>query len=196
MMIIQGSKTSKKSLISLLIISLFRWLLNYSSIAWSNETWRIGSDRIDWDHQIIHVTGGSDGLGRVITETLAIKNMRFFWDIRPLTANPSDSDVHHYECDISDAKAVEAVADRVKNEVGDPTIIINNVEVANGTFIIDLNPSEIQRFGVNIMAHFHLLKAFLPTLIELKNGYIVSTISIALLASVKLQITVLQKQLF
>ncbi|EGG10548.1 uncharacterized protein MELLADRAFT_93574 [Melampsora larici-populina 98AG31] len=104
--------------------------------------------------------------------------MRFFWDIRPLTANPSDSDVHHYECDISDAKAVEAVADRVKNEVGDPTIIINNVEVANGTFIIDLNPSEIQRFGVNIMAHFHLLKAFLPTLIELKNGYIVSTISI------------------
>ncbi|EGG10373.1 uncharacterized protein MELLADRAFT_94405 [Melampsora larici-populina 98AG31] len=110
--------------------------------------------------------------------------MRFFWDIRPLTANPSDSDVHHYECDISDAKAVEAVADRVKNEVGDPTIIINNVEVANGTFIIDLNPSEIRRFGVNIMAHFHLLKAFLPTLIELKNGYIVSTISIVTVASI------------
>ncbi|EGG10288.1 uncharacterized protein MELLADRAFT_103569 [Melampsora larici-populina 98AG31] len=43
--------------------------------------------------------------------------------------------------------------------------------------IFDQSPNN-KSFGVNIMAHFHLLKAFLPTLIELKNGYIVTVASI------------------
>ncbi|EGF99603.1 uncharacterized protein MELLADRAFT_45702 [Melampsora larici-populina 98AG31] len=170
-----------QSSIYFLIIVSIRWLLNYSSLAWLNKTWRIGwGDRIDWDHQIVLVTGGSDGLGRVLVETLDLKNITLVvLDLKPFTTNPSESDVHYYQCDVSDPKAVEAVADRIKAEVGDPTIIINNAGVVNGKLIVDLNPNEVQRsFGVNVMSHFYLLKAFLPKMIELKQGHIVTVASV------------------
>ncbi|KAH9816508.1 hypothetical protein DFH28DRAFT_965474 [Melampsora americana] len=178
--LIQGSKTLYDLSIVFLILISIRSVLNHSSLLWQNKSWKIGFNRLDWDHQIILLTGASDGLGRVIVETLEIKNITLVvLDIKPFVKNPSDSDVHYYQCDVSDPKAVKVVADQIKVEVGHPTIIINNAGIVNGKMIVDLDPNEIQRsFGVNVMAHFYILKEFLPKMIEKKKGHIVTVASV------------------
>lgn len=64
-----------------------------------------------------------------------------------------------YTCDVSNYKEVEAVAERIRqdvsfglkpvfpmltNQVGDPTIIINNAGVVKGKLLLDLTESDIK----------------------------------------------------
>ncbi|KAG0146863.1 hypothetical protein CROQUDRAFT_700925 [Cronartium quercuum f. sp. fusiforme G11] len=167
------------SLRFLFIVSL-RWLLVYSSAAWANKTWSVGFERIDWTEQIVLITGGSDGLGRVIAETLAVKHVTVVvLDIKPFATDSESEDVHFYECDVSKPEVVETVADRVRAEVGHPTIIINNAGLIVGKLIIDLAPDDVQRtFGVNVLSHFSILKAFLPEMIAQKTGHVVTIASV------------------
>lgn len=72
-------------------------------------------------------------------------------------------------------------------------MLVNNAGVAQGKLIIDLKPEDIYQyvalhlilstgslnttfrtFGVNTLAHFWTLKAFLPGMIKNKIGHIVS----------------------
>lgn len=55
-----------------------------SSRAWRNRTLALWSERIDWTEQIVLITGGADGLGRVIAETLAMKHITVVvLDVKP-----------------------------------------------------------------------------------------------------------------
>jgi NADP-dependent 3-hydroxy acid dehydrogenase YdfG len=72
-------------------------------------------------------------------------------------------------------------------------MLVNNAGVAQGKLIIDLKPEDVYQyvelhlilstgclnttfrtFGVNTLAHFWTLKAFLPGMIKNKVGHIVS----------------------
>jgi len=73
-------------------------------------------------------------------------------------------------------------------------MLINNAGVAQGKLIVDLTPEDIYQyvifthfahqrlkrtvrtFGVNTLAHFWTLKAFLPGMIKNKTGHIVSLV--------------------
>ncbi|EGG06018.1 uncharacterized protein MELLADRAFT_87531 [Melampsora larici-populina 98AG31] len=55
-----------------------------------------------------------------------------------------------------DPKAVKDVVDRVKAEVGHPTIISNKAGVVDGKSIIDLSLSEIQWYVTAIHDHWVL----------------------------------------
>src|ERR1700722_7968169 len=78
-------------------------------------------------------------------------------------------------------------------QIGNPTIIVNNAGVLQGKLILDLSPEDIQQyglsfffkflfesvtilrtFGVNLLAHYWILKAFLPAMIKEQTGHIVS----------------------
>lgn len=164
------------------ILVTIRSFIRWSSQAWINRRWT--TTPIDWSEQIVLVTGGSDGLGRVLVETLVLKNVTVVvLDIKPFDDNPhqegEDGDVAFYHCDISDPAMVESVATKIKKEVGSPTILINNAGVVVGRKIVDLTPEDIHRtFGVNVLSHFYLLKAFLPHMIERKIGHIVTISSV------------------
>ncbi|KAH9820757.1 hypothetical protein DFH28DRAFT_884161 [Melampsora americana] len=159
-----------------------RWILIISSRAWRNRTWALWPERIDWTEQIVLITGGADGLGRVIAETLAMKHITVVvLDVKPFvnSGEELEYDIHHFVCDVSNPKSVEEVTNRIKKEIGDPTIVINNAGTVNGRLIIDLQPDELQRsFGVNVMSHFLLLKAFLPQMIKNGTGHIVTIASV------------------
>ncbi|KIY49495.1 NAD(P)-binding protein [Fistulina hepatica ATCC 64428] len=87
--------------------------------------------------------------------------------------------IHFYQCDVSKWENVKIMAERVSKEIGDPTIIINNAGVVQGKLILDLLPSEIERtFNVNTLAHFWIIKAFLPAMLSRKSGHIVSVASV------------------
>jgi len=166
--------------IRFLIFVLVRTLVRWSSQAWRNRRWSRG--QIDWSEQVVLVTGGSDGLGRVLVETLLLKHITVVvLDIKPYSDRDEqeEGDVHFYQCDISDPLAVEAAADRIREEVGSPTIIVNNAGIVHGKPILELEPHEVQKtFGVNVFAHFYVIKAFLPEMIKRNSGHIVTMASI------------------
>lgn len=155
------------------------WLASFSSNAWRNRLWRrgvrglLGGHRVDWHEQIVVVTGGASGLGRVLVETLAVRHVTVIvLDKLPYVSDWDD--VYSYEVDVSSRDQVFAVAERIRAEVGEPTILINNAGLVVGKTLLELSESEIRRtFDVNTLAHYWTLQAFLPAIVKRKSGHIV-----------------------
>ncbi|KAL6040912.1 hypothetical protein STEG23_037888, partial [Scotinomys teguina] len=110
------------------------------------------------------------------------------WDINQegnmetcrLVKTKGDVKVFAYECDCSNRKEVYKVADQVKEEVGDVTILINNAGVVTGKPFLDIPDHMVEKsFLVNAISHFWTCKAFLPAMIKADHGHLVCISSIA-----------------
>lgn len=89
-------------------------------------------------------------------------------------------------CDVTDKEAVYTMAKSVLADVGAPDIIINNAGVVERSRFIDCDDALLERtMNVNIMAHFWVLKAFLPEMIDLRKGHVCQIASAAGLMGVK-----------
>ncbi|OCF45009.1 hypothetical protein I317_01060 [Kwoniella heveanensis CBS 569] len=143
-------------------------------------TWLLAPEKLKWGKQIVLITGGGSGIGALLAETLAIRNV----SVVVLTKEPpkyesENENISTYVCDVSDYKAVEAVSKRIQKEVGDPTIIVNNAGVVKGKLLLDLTEEDVQNtFGANTLAHFWVLKAFLPAMLRAGEGHIVTMSSV------------------
>jgi short-subunit dehydrogenase len=94
-------------------------------------------------------------------------------DINPIVTE--NYNIAYYKCDVSKWDEVEAVSKKVIEEIGEPTILVNNAGVVQGKLIVDLSAEDVlQTFGVNTLSHFWILKAFLPSLLKNKSGHIVT----------------------
>jgi len=133
--------------------------------------------RLDWGEQVIVITGGSSGIGALLANTLALRQCT----VAVLDIHPIETDNYNinYKCDVSDWKQVESVAKQIKEELGRPTIIVNNAGVVQGKLILDLTDEDVkQTFNVNVVAQFNILRAFLPYLVTAKQGHVVSISSL------------------
>ncbi|WWD08643.1 hypothetical protein V865_006756 [Kwoniella europaea PYCC6329] len=146
----------------------------------SGGTWLFAPEKLKWDEQIVLITGGGSGIGALLAETLAMRNV----SVVVLTKDPpkfetDNENIYTYICDVSDYKSVEAVAEKVREEVGDPTIIVNNAGVVKGKLLLDLTEEDVKdTFGSNTLAHFWILKAFLPSLLRQNHGHIITMSSV------------------
>ncbi|XP_072038023.1 epidermal retinol dehydrogenase 2-like isoform X1 [Amphiura filiformis] len=87
---------------------------------------------------------------------------------------------HTYVCDISKKEDVYEAAAKVKEEVGEVTILINNAGIVSGTKLLDTPDAKIiKTMEVNSMAHAWTLKSFLPDMLKNDHGHIVTIASIA-----------------
>ncbi|NXI13812.1 RDHE2 dehydrogenase, partial [Irena cyanogastra] len=139
--------------------------------------------------EIVLITGAGSGIGRL----LAVKFARLgatvvLWDINQeglnytvkLARENGAGRVHSYICDCSKRQDIYRVADQVKKEVGDVSILINNVGVVIGKRFLDSPDSLVEKtMEVNTMAHFWTYKAFLPAMIAANHGHLVSIASTA-----------------
>jgi len=161
-----------------LAVSLF-WLIKWYSRLYRNQgSLFFAPKRLDWGEQIVVVTGGASGVGELLANTLAARNVTVVvLDVNPIVTEYDN--IAYYKCDVSSWEEVQAVAKTIKEEIGDPTVLVNNAGVVQGKLILDLSPEDTkQTFGVNTLAHFWTLKAFLPAMIQKKEGHIVSVSSI------------------
>ncbi|KAG6842050.1 hypothetical protein C0991_003576 [Blastosporella zonata] len=153
-------------------------------IKWCSRLYRnqrgliLGPGKFDWGEQIVVITGGSSGVGELLANTLAVRNVNVVvLDVNPIITE--NYNITYYKCDVSKWEDVEAVSKQIIDEIGEPTILVNNAGVVQGKSILDLEPADIQQtFGVNTLAHFWTLKAFLPSLIKNKSGHIVTISSV------------------
>jgi short-subunit dehydrogenase len=177
----QGAKLSDPiivlSAIYYVVISIF-WLIRWGSKLYRNQgSLFFAPKALDWSEQIVVLTGGASGIGELLANTLAVKNVTVVvLDVKPIETE--NYNIVYYKCDVSKWEEVQAVSKKVLEEVGEPTILINNAGVVQGKLIVDLTEADVlQTFGVNTFSHFWILKAFLPSLLKQKSGHIVTVSS-------------------
>ena len=117
--------------------------------------------RKDINGEIVFLTGAGSGLGRL----MAVKFAKYWRDSRLRRHKSSCETVEEiqdlgfkafgYKCDCSSREDIYRVADLVKKEVGDVTMLINNAGIVSGKKFLDTEDWMIQKtMEVNTMAHF------------------------------------------
>ncbi|XP_053415240.1 short-chain dehydrogenase/reductase family 16C member 6-like [Nycticebus coucang] len=139
--------------------------------------------------EIVLITGAGSGLGRQLAIHFArLGAILVLWDINEegnmetcrLAKEKGAGKVFAYTCDCSKRQDIYRVADQVRKEVGDVTILINNAGVVTGELLLDTPDHMVERsFLVNAISHFWTYKAFLPAMIKANHGHLVCIASIA-----------------
>ncbi|XP_054486180.2 epidermal retinol dehydrogenase 2-like [Agelaius phoeniceus] len=137
--------------------------------------------------EIILITGAGSGIGRLLALKFASLGATLvLWDINQeglnctvrLAKEKGAARVHSYVCDCSKRQDIYRVADQVKKEVGDVSILINNAGIVVGKRFLDSPDSLVEKtMEVNTIAHFWTYKAFLPAMIAANHGHLVSIAS-------------------
>ncbi|KAI4889485.1 hypothetical protein NFI96_025303, partial [Prochilodus magdalenae] len=139
--------------------------------------------------ETVLITGAGSGIGRLLAMEFASMDVSLvLWDLNLeglketalAVKEKGATRVHYYRADCSDKAEVYRVADQVKREVGDVTILINNAGIVTGKKFMDSPDALIEKtLQVNAMAHFWTYKAFLPAMTEKNHGHLVCVASSA-----------------
>lgn len=157
--------------------------LNSALSTIANNSWRLTASKgWDWPNEIAVITGGCSGIGYCTVERLLRKSIKVaiidVQDIpQALANNPL---VHFYKCDITSPDAVAKTADAIRRDLGHPSILINNAGIARPGTILEMPKDVIQKvFDVNCFSHWTTVQEFLPRMIQLNKGHIVTIASLA-----------------
>ncbi|KAH8178063.1 short chain dehydrogenase domain-containing protein [Sarocladium implicatum] len=149
----------------------------------AHNSWRLRAGKgWNWANEIAVVTGGSSGIGKCIVDRLVALGLRVaVLDVqdlpKDLQANPR---VSFYRCDVTSSESVGEAADALRRELGHPSILINNAGVTQPTPILKMPESFLRRiFGVNLMSMWFTTQQFLPRMIQLNKGHVITVASIA-----------------
>ncbi|KAJ8372994.1 hypothetical protein AAFF_G00272310 [Aldrovandia affinis] len=149
----------------------------------------ISAKRKNVTGEVVLITGAGSGIGRLMAlEFAGLDVSLVLWDINQegnketarLAREKGAVRVHAYLCDCSDNAEVYRVADQVKRDIGDVSILINNAGIVTGKKFMDTPDSLIRKtIEVNTMSHFWMYKAFLPAMVASNHGHLVSITSSA-----------------
>jgi NAD(P)-dependent dehydrogenase (short-subunit alcohol dehydrogenase family) len=123
------------------------------------------------------VTGASRGIGGATAEALRAAGARV---VRVARSLPPGEGFHDLPADLTDAAQVEALAGRVRRDLGPPDIVVSN---AGGFLLRPLEETTLADFdaqmALNLRASFTIARAFLPMLRTAGRGCFVSIGSVA-----------------
>lgn len=117
----------------------------------------------DIQHQVALLTGGANGLGRAIAIELAKCGCNVaVCDVDLDGARDTVEELHllgvkafPYEVDVANYDEIIAVKEKIKNDLGDVDILINNAGILPIVSLLEGNPEDILRiFKVNLISHF------------------------------------------
>ncbi|XP_011640986.1 short-chain dehydrogenase/reductase family 16C member 6 isoform X3 [Pogonomyrmex barbatus] len=139
--------------------------------------------------EIVLITGTGHGIGKELALRYASLGATVVcWDVNQEANEETVNEIkkngvtaaYAYQCDVSKRENVLNVAERVKKEVGDVTVLVNNAGIMPCHTFLDHTSDEITRiFDINVLAHFWMLQAFLPSMIEKNHGHVVALSSLA-----------------
>lgn len=144
------------------------------------------------NEKVAVVTGAASGLGRATAFALAREGMRVA--IADLDAAGLESvaqelrfagaKVLAHGTDVSKAEEMEALADRVRDELGGVHLLCNSAGVALTAPAWETTAADWQwTLGVNLWGVIHGIRAFVPQFIAQDAGHVVNVASIAGLIS-------------
>lgn len=144
---------------------------------------------LDLNNRVAVITGGASGIGLALALRAAQAGMRVaLADIEQGTLDRAVERVQQAGApkvigvitDVSRLESVQALAQAVKNQLGEPWLIVNNAGVAKpGLSWVLKNSDWSWMVGVNLGGVIHGITTFLPGLVERNAGYVINTASAA-----------------
>ncbi|XP_044537464.1 estradiol 17-beta-dehydrogenase 11-like [Gracilinanus agilis] len=138
--------------------------------------------------EIVLITGAGHGIGRLTAYEFAkLKSKLVLWDINKHGIEETAAEcrklgarAHAYVVDCSNREDIYNCAKKVKTEVGDVSILVNNAGVVYTSDLFATQDPQIEKtFEVNVLAHFWTTKAFLPAMMKNNHGHIITVASAA-----------------
>ena len=129
------------------------------------------------------ITGAARGMGRLYAERCVAEGAKtvILWDrdgaaLAATTAILTErsngrTQVAPYVVDISDLGAIAQTAQRVRTEIGDPDVVINNAGIVRGKYFWEHDNGADTRptMQINALAPMYITREFLPAMIA--SGY-------------------------
>jgi NAD(P)-dependent dehydrogenase (short-subunit alcohol dehydrogenase family) len=176
------SQAALTALRALFALSLLR-LANNALSRMASNAWRLGpSPGWDWPNEIAVVTGGSSGIGRSIVEGLVAIGVRVaVLDIQDLPPDMRERPlISFHRCDVTSTASVAEAAASVRRKLGHPSILINNAGVTAPAPILKVPEAFLRKIlGVNLMSLWFTTQEFLPRMIQLDKGHVITIASVA-----------------
>ncbi|KAL3457542.1 short chain dehydrogenase/reductase family protein [Aspergillus heterothallicus] len=159
--------------------SVLLWVNDWLSSMIRNN-WVVDSSW-DWKKELVVVTGGSSGIGAGVAQQLAAMGARVVvLDISPLTYKPDTQRILYHQCDLSDEKEIAAVCEKIRSDIGNPTVLLNNAGLSRGRTVSEGTYGDNSiTLKTNLLAPFLLTKEFLPSMIRQNHGHIFNVASVS-----------------
>ncbi|KAK4818619.1 hypothetical protein QYF61_016590 [Mycteria americana] len=138
--------------------------------------------------ELVLITGAGHGVGRATAFEFAKRQSRLvLWDINKHGVEETAAEcerlgatVEAFVVDCSKREEIYSAAEKVKKEIGDVSILVNNAGVITAADLLSTQDHQVERmFEVNILAHIWTTRAFLPTMMNNNHGHIVTVASAA-----------------
>lgn len=135
------------------------------------------------DGRLIVVTGASRGIGAATARLLGAKGVRLVLLARTekdLAAVAEEiggvgERTFFFAVDLSNADALAVVAERIRSEIGDPDVLINNAGLGRWLFVEETPVGEeVQMIQLPYLAAFACTREFLPGMLKRGSGRIVN----------------------
>ena len=130
---------------------------------------------IEWKGLRVLVTGAGSGIGKALATAAGSRGARVaVVDVEPERSESAaaelragGADAVAYACDVSDAEAVDALAERVRQDLGGLDVLFNNAGVGMGGPIDRISPADASWVvSVNLLGVINGVRAFSPLLRE------------------------------
>ncbi|XP_039106504.1 17-beta-hydroxysteroid dehydrogenase 13 isoform X1 [Hyaena hyaena] len=137
--------------------------------------------------ETVLITGAGHGIGRSTAYEFAKRKSRLvLWDINKHSVEETAAEcrklgatAHASVVDCSNREDIYNSIKQVKKEVGDVTILVNNAGTVYPADLLSTKDEEITKtFEVNILGHFWIAKALLPSMMKRNHGHIVTVASV------------------
>ncbi len=147
-----------------------------------------GKKLADFNSTTVVVTGAGYGIGRGIAQHFARKGARVaVLDLDASTARETEDlirkdggEARAYVTDVSNYESAVASVDRVRKELGDATILVNNAGIRTVRKVLEIPNEEWNRtIAVNLTGMFYMVKAVAPAMLQRGKGKIVNVASIS-----------------
>ncbi|MFT2817613.1 SDR family oxidoreductase [Leifsonia sp. A12D58] len=129
------------------------------------------------------ITGAAMGMGRLYAERAVAEGAKavILWDRDSAALTTTAAELNDlawpgtriapYVVDISDLGAIAQTAQRVRMEVGNPDIVINNAGIIRGKYFWEHDNGEDTRptMQINALAPMYITREFLPAMMENPN---------------------------
>jgi NAD(P)-dependent dehydrogenase (short-subunit alcohol dehydrogenase family) len=139
----------------------------------------------DFSNAVVVITGAGSGIGRALAREFAGRGAQLaladidtavLEETRSLLGNAKAGT---YMMDVGDPSSVEAVARKVRQDIGHVSILINNAGVALYGLFEELSLADFEwLFRINFWGVVHCCKFFLPLLHQQKDARIVNISSV------------------
>ena len=139
-----------------------------------------------FNNKVVVITGAGSGIGRALALDLAGRGARLaLSDINQaglaetLKLLPASCEARGYPLDAASCEAMFAHADEVKRDFGTAHVIINNAGATVVGTVANTSIDEYEwQLNLNLFGVLYGTKAFLPTFLEQREGWIVNISSI------------------